>query len=54
MLSRTTFTIIALLGVALVVSSCGKLNQEEFEMWKNEHVSQIEQTNSDMSNKITL
>ncbi|MDE0681323.1 MAG: OmpA family protein [Candidatus Poribacteria bacterium] len=54
MLSRTTFTIIALLGVALVVSSCGKLNQEEFEMWKNEHVSQIEQTNSDMSNKITM
>ncbi len=54
MLSRTAFTIIALLGVALVVSSCGKLNQEEFEMWKNEHVSQIEQTNSDVSNKITM
>ena len=54
MLSRTAFTIIALLGVALVVSSCGKLNQEEFEMWKNEHVSQIEQTNADMSNKITM
>ena len=54
MLSRTAFTLIALLGVALVVSSCGKLNQEEFEMWKNEHVSQIEQSNSDMSNKITM
>ena len=54
MLSRTAFTIIALLGVALVVSSCGKLNQEEFEMWKNEHVSQMEQTNSDISNKITM
>ena len=54
MLSRTAFTIIALLGVALVVSSCGKLNQAEFEMWKNEHVSQIEQTNADMSNKITM
>lgn len=54
MLSRTAFTIIALLGVALVVSSCGKLNQEEFEMWKNEHVSQMEQANSDMSNKITM
>ena len=54
MLSRTAFTIIALLGVALVVSSCGKLNQAEFEMWKNEHVSQMEQTNSDMSNKITM
>ena len=54
MLSRTAFTIIALLGVALVVSSCGKLNQEEFEMWKNEHVSQMEQSNSDMSNKITM
>ena len=54
MLSRTAFTIIALLGVALVMSSCGKLNQEEFEMWKNEHVSKMEQTNSDMSNKITM
>ena len=54
MLSRTAFTLIALLGVALVVSSCGKLNQEEFEMWKNEHVSQIEQSNSDMSNKMTM
>ena len=53
MISRTTFTIIALLGVALVVSSCGKLDQEEFEMWKNEHVSSIEQTKADMSNKIT-
>lgn len=54
MLSRTAFTLIALLGVALVVSSCGKLNQEEFEMWKNEHVSQMEQNDSDMSNKITM
>ena len=54
MLSRTAFTIIALLGVALVMSSCGKLNQEEFEMWKNEHVSKMEQTNSDMSNKMTM
>ena len=54
MLSRTAFTIIALLGVALVVSSCGKLNQEEFEMWKNEHVSQMTQADADMSNKITM
>ena len=54
MISRTAFTIIALLGVALVVSSCGKLDQEEFEMWKNEHVSQIEQSDADMSNKITM
>ena len=54
MLSRTAFTIIALLGVALVVSSCGKLNQEEFEMWKNEHVTKMDQANSDMSNKITM
>ena len=54
MISRTAFTIIALLCVALVVSSCGKLDQEEFEMWKNEHVSQIEQAEADMSNKITM
>ena len=54
MISRTAFTIIALLCVALVVSSCGKLDEEEFEMWKNEHVSQIEQAEADMSNKITM
>ena len=54
MTSRTAFTIITLLGVALVVSSCGKLDQEEFEMWKNEHVSSMEQANADMSNKITM
>ena len=54
MVNRTIFTIIALLGVALVMSSCGKLSQEEFDMWKNEHVTKMEQTNSDMSNKITM
>ncbi len=54
MLSRTAFTIITLLGVALVISSCAKLDQEEFEMWKNEHVTKMDQANSDMSNKITM
>ena len=54
MLNRTTFTIIALLGVALVVSSCGKLSQEEFDMWKNEHVAQMQQADSDISNKVTM
>ncbi len=54
MLSRTAFTIIALLGVALVVSSCGKLSQEEFDMWKNEHVAQMQQADSDISNTVTM
>ena len=54
MISRMAFTIIALLGVALIVSSCGKLDQEEFEMWKNEHVSQMNQADADLSNKITM
>ena len=54
MISRTAFTIIALLGVALIVSSCGKLDQEEFEMWKNEHVSQMEQADADITNKVTM
>ena len=54
MLNRTAFTIIALLGVALVVSSCGKLNQEEFDMWKNEHVAQMQQADSDILNKVTM
>ena len=54
MISRTAFTIIALLGVALIVSSCGKLDQEEFEMWKNEHVSQMEKADADITNKVTM
>ena len=54
MISRIAFTIIALLGVALIVSSCGKLDQEEFEMWKNEHVSQMNQADADLTNKITM
>ena len=53
MISKTAFTIIALVGVALIVSSCGKLDQEEFEMWKNEHVSQMEQADADITNKVT-
>ena len=54
MISRIAFTMIALLGVALIVSSCGKLDQEEFEMWKNEHVSQMNQADADLSSKITM
>ena len=54
MISRTAFTIIALLGVALIVSGCGKVDQEEFEMWKNEHVSQMEQAEADITNKVTM
>lgn len=55
MKTRTAFMLIALLGVvALAITGCGKLDQEEFEMWKNEHVSQVEKTNAEMSNKITM
>lgn len=55
MKTRTAFTLITLLSVAaLAVTGCGKLDQGEFEMWKNEHVSQVEKTNADMSNKITM
>lgn len=44
----------ALLGVVLVVSGCGKLDQEEFEMWKNEHVPAMAQADSNLSEKITM
>ncbi len=54
MKTRTAFTLITLLGIALVITGCGKLDQEEFEMWQNEHVSQVEKTNAEMSNKITM
>ena len=53
MKTRGTLTVAALLVLSIAVIGCGKLNQEEFEMWKNEHVAQIDQTNTEIKAQIT-
>ena len=53
MKTRGTLFVAALLVLSITVLGCGKLNQEEFEMWKNEHVAQIEQSTSEIKADIT-
>lgn len=53
MKTRGTLFVVALLGLSIAIVGCGKLNQEEFEMWKNEHVAQIEQSTSEIKADIT-
>ncbi len=51
--TRGTFTIAALLVVCIIAIGCGKLDEKEFEVWKNQHVTEINQTNTEMNTKIT-
>lgn len=50
---RGTLSIAALLVLSIAVIGCGKLDQEEFEMWKNEHVAQIDQSTTEIKAQIT-
>ncbi len=50
---RGTFTIAALLVVCITVIGCGKMNEEEFNMWKDQHVAAINQSNTEINTKIT-
>ena len=50
---RGTLFVAALLVLSIAIVGCGKLDQSEFEMWKNEHVAQIEQSTSEIKADIT-
>lgn len=45
--------IVALFVLSITVVGCGKLNQEEFEMWKNEHVAQVNQSTMEIKENLT-
>lgn len=53
MKTRGTLFVAVLLVLSIAIVGCGKLNQEEFEMWKNEHVAQIEQSTTEIKADIT-
>ena len=53
MKTRGTLFVAALLVLSVTVIGCGKVNQVEFDMWKNEHVAQIEQSTSEIKADIT-
>ena len=48
-----TLSITAFLFMSITIIGCGKLSEEEFEMWKNEHVAQIDQSNTEIKAEIT-
>ncbi len=47
-----TLSITAFLLMSIILIGCGKLSEEEFEMWKNEHVAQIDQSNTEIKTEI--
>lgn len=51
--TRGTIIVSTLLLVGIVLLGCGKLSEEEFEMWKNEHVAQIDQTTDEIKMQVT-
>ena len=53
MKTRGTLIVAAFLVVSIAVIGCGKLNQEEFNMWKNEHVAHIDQSTTEIKNQIS-
>lgn len=48
-----TLSIISLLLISITLIGCNKLGEEEFNIWKNEHVAQIEQTNTEIKKEIS-
>ena len=51
--TRGIIIVSTLLLVGIVLLGCGKLSEQEFEMWKNEHVAQIDQTNDEIKMQVT-
>ncbi len=48
-----TFSIAVLLLISMTIIGCNKLGEEEFNMWKNTHVAQIEETNTEIKESIS-
>ena len=53
MKTRGTLTVAALLVISIAVIGCGKLDQQEFEMWKNEHVAEVNQSTTEIKAQVT-
>ena len=51
--TRGTIIVSTLLLIGIVLVGCGKLSEKEFEMWKNEHVAQIDQTTDEIKMQVT-
>ncbi len=50
---RGILFVAALLVLSVAVLGCGKVSQVEFDMWKNEHVAQIDQSTDEIKADIT-
>lgn len=53
MKTRGTLFIATLVVLSIALIGCAKVGIEEFEMWKNEHVAQVDQTNTEIKDSIT-
>ncbi|RKU25165.1 hypothetical protein C6497_16590 [Candidatus Poribacteria bacterium] len=51
--TKGTIIVSTLLLTGILLLGCGKLSEQEFEMWKNEHVAQIDQTTDEIKMQVT-
>lgn len=51
--TKVTIIVSTLLLAGILLLGCGKLSEQEFEMWKNEHVAQIDQTTDEIKMQVT-
>ena len=51
--TKGTIIVSTLLLAGILLLGCGKLSEQEFEMWKNEHVAQIDQTTDEIKMQVT-
>ena len=50
---RGTLIVATLLIASIALTGCGKLSEEEFEMWKNEHVAEVNQSTTEIKDQVT-
>lgn len=53
MITRGTLFVATLLIISITLAGCGKLSEEEFNMWKNEHVAEVNQSNTELKAGLT-